>query len=297
MVERADGSSDLLASSRDFASALNRLQVEVPRAASPLISATQNRSRRLVSYQGGARLRGLGQLLEYFDQAHNLYRGDSDLAPAALLIERLIADFETALEATLSGFPGVMSDAMRDTIEIECLLLDFAVNPEHLNEWHELADRERRRKFAPGEVRKRLEAEGVAEFSASPRGRDYSAHSAALHVTPKPLFVGRRGLEESPTNLWEDAGFWEMFEHGHRSLLALEALRVRFSDSAEDSGPLTDLEQFHDARTRTQELMEMAIGLMLTPELESNLGRKPTSEEILKYARERLSARREDSSA
>lgn len=105
------------------------------------------------------------------------------------------------------------------------------------------------------------------------------------------------GLSESPTNLWEDAGFWEMFEHGHRSLLAMEALRVRLSDSAEDSGPLTDLEQFHDARARTQELMEMAIGLMLAPELESNLGRKPTSEEILKYAGERLSARREDSSS
>jgi hypothetical protein len=58
-----------------------------------------------------------------------------------------------------------------------------------------------------------------------------------------------------------------------------------------------DLEEFHDARARTQELMAMAIGLLLAPELESKLGRKPASEEILKYARERLSTRREDFSS
>ena len=53
----------------------------------------------------------------------------------AFLVERAEADFQTAIEATLSGYQGVAADAMRDVMEIECLLLDFAVNGGGADEW------------------------------------------------------------------------------------------------------------------------------------------------------------------
>ncbi len=57
------------------------------------------------------------------------------LSRLAFLVTRSAADFETATEATLSGYLSVAVDAMRDVMEIENLLLDFAVSPAHIDEW------------------------------------------------------------------------------------------------------------------------------------------------------------------
>jgi hypothetical protein len=75
------------------------------------------------------RLKGLEQLYTYLDAAIESYSLIPKLAVLAFLVRRVRADFETALEATLSGYQGVASDAMRDVMEIEGLLLDFAAHP------------------------------------------------------------------------------------------------------------------------------------------------------------------------
>lgn len=277
-------------SSAEFGPLPSQLDKELPRLAVALRRAESNRAASLSALIGGARLRGLEQLMSYLDIAHDRYLANQDLRPAAILVARLIADFETALEATLSGYQGVMSDAMRDVIEIECLMLDFVLDLERLLDWTEASDAERRKRFAPVRVRERLEEEGVTEFSSSALGLDYRAHSQALHVTPRRSPVAPRGLldpEDAP--LWSDAGFWEMFEHGWRALFAVEALRTAGETS--DTTPLAPLDDFHDARERTGEMLELAIGLMAAPELEEQLGRKPTTEEIIKKARDILSAR------
>lgn len=70
----------------------------------------------------GARFQGLDELLQAFTANPTLHR-------IARLIHRSRADLETATEAILSGYVAVVADAMRDVMEIENLLLDFAVNP------------------------------------------------------------------------------------------------------------------------------------------------------------------------
>ncbi|KIZ17579.1 hypothetical protein [Streptomyces natalensis] len=58
-----------------------------------------------------------------------------ELSKLAFIVERTHADFMTALEATLSGYFSVASDAMRDVLEIQYLLMDFAINPGHADDW------------------------------------------------------------------------------------------------------------------------------------------------------------------
>jgi hypothetical protein len=204
------------------------------------------------------------------------------MAKTEPLLARARADFEIALDATLGGHFAPASDAMRDVLEIEMLLLDFAVDPDRLNLW---LSGTKQSTFRPAEVRKRLRKAGAGEVTSSVFGADYAAHSAALHVNPRPLPFGGKTPVDDGFEL--DAGFWEMLEHGRRLLTAVEAVRVRASDDA-DHEPLAPLDAFWDAHKRVMEMQEMVIGLMLLPELEVQLGRKPTADELLAHVRKRL---------
>jgi hypothetical protein len=131
----------------------------------------------------------LQELFTYLDAIRDAYAADDELPKLAFLVARAIADFETALEATLSGYQGVAADAMRD--EIESLLLDFAVHPEHADEWLTRDRGVRLRKFSPAKVRDRLIAAGMPPFSDEGwEPADYRGHSESLHVTPRVRLVG-----------------------------------------------------------------------------------------------------------
>ena len=91
------------------------------------------------------------QLFTYLDAAAKAYEDIPALARVAFLVERVKADYQTALEATLSGYQGVAADAMRDVMEIECLLLDFAANEGSANEWLDADEALLRTKYRPGE--------------------------------------------------------------------------------------------------------------------------------------------------
>jgi hypothetical protein len=80
------------------------------------------------------------------------------------LIDRTIADFETALEATLSGYWAVTFDAMRDVLEIQFLPMDFALTFAHITEWLDADDRTLKNKFEPASVRQRLKVAGVGNL-------------------------------------------------------------------------------------------------------------------------------------
>jgi len=277
---------DHLAGPDEYSSLLIELARDLPRVAAPLRRAEANRRQKLLSYLRGARFKGVEELLLYLDRVAEIFAGDNRLERAAGLIERLIRDFETAVEATLSGYTGVMSDAMRDVIEIERLLLDFAVEPERLDLWFEADSETRWEKFRPERVRKRLEARGAGEIASSVNRADYAGHSQAVHVTPSPPLVGNRGLEREDTGFFADAGFWEIFEHGGRALVAITAVRMALTG---DDDQLAPLDRFRDARTRTQEMQDIALAMLLGPsELRNELGREPTHAELLAHVRRKL---------
>lgn len=268
---------------------LDELVKSRPRLARRLKKAEELRAKRLRGYLLGKRLEGLEQLSEYLEKLTEVYRSSEHLAPIAFLVERVRADFDTALEATLSGYQGVAADAMRDVMETEYLLLDFALHDGHLDEWLSCERRVRLRKYSPASLRERLIAAGVPPFSNEGwEPVDYRAHSESLHVTPLVPPLGARGLESDPEAIWSDAGFIEMFEHASRFMLAAEAMRyVALGQGAPaDMPPLTDLTAFADAHARTTEMLVLIIALFEGPRvLREHLKRDPTSAELLQHVR------------
>src|SRR5439155_7049867 len=135
------------------------------------------------------------RLFEYLDAAEHAYQTNPDLTRLAFLVARSAADFETALEATLSGYQGVAADAMRDVMEVEYLLLDFAAHPEHVVQWLSADRQTRLHRFSPATVRQRLRGAGMSPFSDTGwEPTDYRAHSESLHVTPDVSIIGARGM-------------------------------------------------------------------------------------------------------
>jgi hypothetical protein len=279
--------------STGYADMLSALAVSRPLIAEALITAERRRRERLERYLEGARFSGLEQLFAYLEAAADAYASLPPIEDVAFLVRRIRADYQTALEATLSGFQGVAADAMRDVMEIECLLLDFAAHGDHVQEWLTCDDATRRRKYMPVKVRERLQAAGVEPFANDDfEPVDYKAHSDALHVNPSQgPSAGLRGPDpvEDPVPFFQDLGFIEMFEHGNRILMAVELLRVVAMGPSADYEPLTPRGRFDDAHARTHQMQLMMMGFIQGPAiLRERLGHEPSSLDLLQYIRDEI---------
>jgi hypothetical protein len=241
---------------------LGELAASLPRLAATLQRAEQHRARRTASLVSGARFKGVDELLRHLDELLQAFTADPTLRRLAFLIHRSRADLETATEATLSGYVAVAADAMRDLMEIENLLLDFAVNPAHIDEWLTADRRTLLNKFGPAKIRDRLHAAGEGRYAATGESIDYRAHSAALHVGPHRDPVAARGF--STDQGWAgDAGFWEIFEHTRRLRHAIQRLTgVLAPGSAVDQLAGQKLADVEDAWRRTQEMQAIYVALL-----------------------------------
>lgn len=286
-----------MANTSGYPELLSTLKASRPLLAQALSLAEQRRTKRLERLLEGARLRGLEQLFTYLRAAENAYTEIPAIAGVAFLVERVRADYQTALEATLSGYQGVAADAMRDVMEIECLLLDFAANPSHAQEWLGADEYLRRRKYWPVKVRERLQNCGVEPFTNDDfEPIDYRAHSESLHVTPRQSAIALRGpdLRDDPLPFYGDFGFIEMFEHGNRILRAIELLRVvamgmNLDELPDDYNPLTPRNEFDDAHARTHQMQVMMVGFIQGPTvLRDRLGREPTTADLLRYVQDEV---------
>ncbi|WP_146607245.1 hypothetical protein [Spongiactinospora gelatinilytica] len=166
------------------------------------------------------RLQGANELLVQLDQIARAFEVEASLKHLNFLIDRCIADFETAIEVTLSGYWAVAFDAMRDILEIQFFLMDFALCTAHVDEWLSADDRTLRRKFSPVEVRRRLKAADVGNLGEDAASIDYKGHSMGLHVRPNNMLVPTKGLS-SPHPLHRDMGSWEIFEHSRTLFIAI----------------------------------------------------------------------------
>jgi hypothetical protein len=177
------------------------------------------------------------------------------------LVDRAIMDCEYGLEATLSGQRGIVADLMRDVSEIELLLLDFSLDPDRIAEWLSADRRERLRNFSPARIRERLKEEASDRYH--PHRADYAAHSEALHVTPQSHPFASRGIASDQDGLLADLGFWEMFEHARRLLVAVDPLHDSLGDAAVDGlGRLDSLKAMEAAWERTQEMQALFLALL-----------------------------------
>ncbi|CPS14562.1 Uncharacterised protein [Mycobacteroides abscessus subsp. abscessus] len=277
-----------------YADSLATLSKSRPLLAQALVLAERRRTERLAAYLDGARLRGLEQLFAYLEAAVAAYAEIPSLSGIGFLIERVHADYKTALEATLSGYQGVAADAMRDVMEIECLLMDFAANRGNSDEWLHSDEKLRKRKYVPVRVRERLQECGVEPFSNDDfEPIDYKAHSESLHVNPGQR-LSTRGPDplDEPFPLYGDFGFMEMFEHGDRILLAIELLRIIALGVPDGYEPIGPRDKFNDAHARTHQNQVMMFGFVEGPSvLRERLGREPTAAELLGYVKDEITSK------
>jgi len=231
------------------------------RLADVLCRAEQQRARISFALLRGARFKGLDELLRYLDGLAQAFEADAVLARLSFLMVRCTADFETATEASLSGYLSVAADAMRDILEIENILLDFAINPDNIDEWLAADEKVLRTKFSPAAVRKRLHAAGEGRYATTAEGLDYRAHSVALHVSPHVNLLTSKGF--SAERGWSgDVGFWEMFMHARRLQRALRRLTDSLSPgSAADQLACQECPNLEDALKRTQEMQASYLAM------------------------------------
>jgi len=249
-------------SEASYEATLAELAAKRPYLAAALQRAQQQRAHQAASLLHGARFKGLDALLCRVDDLARAFEADPTLSRLAFLVTRSAADFETATEATLSGYLAVATDAMRDVMEIENLLLDFAVSPAHIDEWLAATPVTMQRRFRPAKIRQRLHAAQEGRYATTAESMDYQAHSAALHVSPHRHPIAAKGF--SADQEWQgDAGFWEIFQHARRLLLAIR----RLASSVHPDSPLDllaqeDLVDLQDAWRRTQEMQTIYVALL-----------------------------------
>jgi hypothetical protein len=224
----------------------SRLAEEVatshPRLGSHLLRAEQNRGSELRLYYKDhpldpqfevSYLDGLEALFKYLDEVHQLFRRHDELQPIAFLIERATGNFIVATDAALSRFNSVVFDAMRDTMEIQLLLRDFAYTPAHISEWIRADEHRRYARFSPKQLRRRH----AQRASATSQGEsvDYKLHSILLHVSPlQPLGgLAAHGIVTTDEAPGSELCFWEIFEHARRLAQAITDLAKAVSPPLE----------------------------------------------------------------
>lgn len=251
-----------------YRAALQSFTVTHPRVGAVLLAAEETRAERLTLMAGGQRLKGLEEFVTRLETVVSAWNEDESLGRLAFMVKRAQADFEIAIEASLSGYPATASDAMRDVLEIEMLLLDFYLEPTRVDEWLNAERDVRLNRYSPAAVRKRVLESGLHEVATSPTvAADYRSHSEALHVVPNwpPVAELRRGHVAAARDSYfaVDVGFIEMYEHGRRLGNAVLLIAHRLSpDSPAEEESSGELPEFSEGHARTQEYLREWLDLL-----------------------------------
>jgi hypothetical protein len=244
---------------KTYEQVLGELGAKRPRLGAALARAHANRTKALTRLQEGARLGGIEQLLSHLDAVAAQYEALAPLKRVAFLVQRAIEDFELGADAVLSGMRSVVADSMRDIMEIEFLLRDFRLHPDHIDQWLRADQKELLRTFAPRELRRRFANSLKKEPKDLSEATDYAAHSSTLHVSPRPIPFARRGIQATEDRLANDMGFWELFEHARRVLWEFDSLaRSMVAEKWTATSP-ESLEAVKSGWERTQEMQALLL--------------------------------------
>ena len=138
---------------------LQQLADKYPHLTEPLIRAALNRTIRLRAWtESDRQLAACDEILAYLSAIDQYFRENYVLTKIVFLVHRAYGDFVTAIEGSLSGFHKVVSDAMRDVMEIEFLIRDFTIFPSNLDEWLSGSEKVRRNKYSSAALRRRYAA-------------------------------------------------------------------------------------------------------------------------------------------
>jgi hypothetical protein len=242
---------------------ISELHMSHPGIAATLIRAENLRATNIRQYHHGLRLRGLEELHQHLVRLDTSLLAHSEGSKLAGLVRRVRADFETALEAALSGYVYVATDSMRDVMEIELLLHDFRVRPHHLDLWLTGNRDVLRKKFRPAHLRERRAKDLGVHPQQVPERADYQAHSASLHVAPRAAPFGGKGIASSESVFGVDIVFWEMFVHARRLLWALhDLLKLPQFAGLPTTNVDADFPHMKNAYEATQQMQQIFVAML-----------------------------------
>jgi hypothetical protein len=168
-----------------YAAGLRATKLDLPRLTELLSRAETNRAVRLRALSTTTKqLRALEEILTYTRELESYCGSEEHVSRLAFLLRRAHGDFATAIDALLSGFHKTVLDSMRDVMEIEFLLRDFALNHSHIAEWLTASEKVRRAKFQAGSLRQRYATSRGQAPPDMPEATDYRGHSMLVHVLP-----------------------------------------------------------------------------------------------------------------
>jgi hypothetical protein len=168
---------------------LEQVLATAPQVGKALVRAHENRIKELNRYLNEDTLRkhfpgsyfvGLEEVYYVLDAIREAYERGETLKDIAFLVKRVRADFESAVDASLAGFNGVVFDIMRDVMEVGYLLRDFLHGNQQIRKWLK-ADRATLLKdFGPAALRRRHAAVRGTVPEKLPDAFDYRLHSEGL---------------------------------------------------------------------------------------------------------------------
>jgi hypothetical protein len=176
-----------------------------PLATDALMRADRHRPRRWQQFIDPIDVQAIDLLLGFLMEASDALAAASASRDLDFLPTRIADDLRMSLEGMLSGYLQVASDAMRDVIDTELLIRDFALDPRQIDRWLNADERLLKREFKPVDCRKRQARALGVPIDDVAGATDYKAHSQLLHVGRPLLFV------RSP-------------ESGHRAIHVLNAI-------------------------------------------------------------------------
>lgn len=175
-------------SSSRYHATLKESAKSYPLATEALMRADRHRPRRWHQFIDAIDLKAIDLLLKYLISVSRSLTEARETFDLAFLPYRIADDVRISLEGLLSGYLHVASDALRDIMETELLIRDFALDPSQIDRWRNATEDVLRKEFRPVHLRQRqADALGVDRKDV-PGAADYSAHSKLLHVGPPLLF-------------------------------------------------------------------------------------------------------------
>lgn len=218
----------------DYAKSMFAASVMFPHAGSVIWTAQQHRLKMIQLPQLVRLTRGIENLFALLIGFHQAFVDSNDLTPIAFLVERLLCDYQATYELSLSGLFGSAVDTLRDTMEIEHLLNDFAHEPSHIQEWLTASTRRERKQFDPVKLRER-EADRQKRCSQEDlqTSADYKMHSESLHISRIPAFARLKGVHEFDET-FSLFPIYEIYFHGASTIKVLLQFGPRFDEVSQE---------------------------------------------------------------
>ena len=175
-------------SSSRYHAALKEVSDSYPLATEGLMRADRHRLRRWQQFLDSVDLEAINSLLGYLISSSSSLDEAGENNDLSFLPDRIAGDVRISLEGLMSGHLQTTSDAMRDIIETELLIRDFALDTNQIDKWRNTSNDMLWREFRPALLRRRQAAALGVNHSDLPGAVDYAAHSELLHVGKSRLF-------------------------------------------------------------------------------------------------------------